>query len=108
MKNAEQYITNTLTSLQAQNYKNMEILIIDDGSTDESKQKVKEFCEKNAHTMKFKDMKRLIDANLEIANIRTEVDSKDKMYINTRIVMLPVVLSWLYKNVSITKLICIK
>lgn len=43
-------------------------------------------------------MKRLIDANLEIANIREDVDAKDKMYINTRMVMMPVVLGWLMKK----------
>ncbi len=43
-------------------------------------------------------MKRLIDANLEIANIREDVDAKDKMYINTRMVMMPVVLGWLMQK----------
>lgn len=45
-------------------------------------------------TLELKDMKRLIDANLEIANIRPEVDSKDRMYINSRMVMMPTVLGW--------------
>ena len=43
-------------------------------------------------------MKRLIDANLEIANIREDVDAKDKMYINTRMAMMPVVLGWLIQK----------
>lgn len=43
-------------------------------------------------------MKRLIDANLEIANIREDVDAKDKMYINTRMVIMPVVLGWLMQK----------
>ena len=45
-------------------------------------------------TLKFRDMKRLIDANLEIANIRPEVEFKDKMYINARMMMMPVILGW--------------
>jgi glycosyltransferase involved in cell wall biosynthesis len=49
-------------------------------------------------TLKIQDIKRLIDANLEIANIRPEVDSKDKMYINMRMIMMPIVLSWLVQK----------
>ena len=49
-------------------------------------------------TLQIKDMKRLIDANLEIANIRPEVGSKDKMYINARMAMMPAVLSWLVQK----------
>lgn len=49
-------------------------------------------------TLKFRDMKRLIDANIEIANLRPEVDSKDKMYINVRMFMMPVVLGWLVQK----------
>ena len=45
-------------------------------------------------TLNFKDMKRLIDANVEIANIRPEVELKDKMYINARMVMMPAILGW--------------
>lgn len=43
-------------------------------------------------------MKRLVDANLEIANIRPEVDSRDKMYINTRMILMPIVLGWLLQK----------
>lgn len=49
-------------------------------------------------TLQFKDMKRLIDANLEIANIRPEVESKDRMYINARMVMMPAILGWLVQK----------
>jgi len=49
-------------------------------------------------TLRIQDMKRLIDANLEIANIREDVDAKDKMYINTRMAMMPVVLGWLIQK----------
>lgn len=45
-------------------------------------------------TIQFKDIKRLIDANVEIANIRPEVALKDKMYINARMVMMPAILGW--------------
>lgn len=45
-------------------------------------------------TIKFRDIKRLIEANVEIANIRPEVAFRDKMYINARMVMMPVILGW--------------
>lgn len=46
-------------------------------------------------TLSFKDMKRLVDANLEIANLKPNVDSKDKIYINVRIALMPIILGWL-------------
>lgn len=46
----------------------------------------------------IRDMKRLIDANLEIANIRPEVESRDKMYINVRMIMMPIILGWLVQK----------
>ena len=49
-------------------------------------------------TLDIGDIKRLIDTNLEIANIRPEVDSKDKMYINARMIMMPIVLGWLVQK----------
>ena len=49
-------------------------------------------------TLNIGDMKRLIDANLEIANIRPEVDLRDKMYINARMIMMPIVLGWLVQK----------
>lgn len=55
-------------------------------------------------TLQFKDMKRLIDANVEIANLRPEVDKKDKMYINVRMLMMPVVLGWLAQKCIHNKL----
>lgn len=44
--------------------------------------------------LNLKDMKRLIDANKEIANLKPNVDKKDKLYINIRLAMLPALLSW--------------
>ena len=49
-------------------------------------------------TLTLSDMRRLIDANLEIANLRPDVDLRDKMYINVRMVMMPVVLGWLVQK----------
>lgn len=43
-------------------------------------------------------MIRLIDANLEIANIRPNVEFKDRMFINVRMCLMPAVLSWLVQK----------
>ena len=51
-------------------------------------------CTSITGTLKFRDMKRLIDANKEIANMKPEADLKDKMYINIRLAMIPATLSW--------------
>ena len=47
MRNAEQYIEHTLSSIKSQNYDNLEILIIDDNSSDCSRQKIDKFCKDN-------------------------------------------------------------
>ncbi len=46
-------------------------------------------------SLNIRDMRRLIDAHLEIANIRPGVDTKDKMYINVRMALMPAILTWL-------------
>lgn len=47
MFNTEKYISKCLDSLINQTYSNIEILVIDDGSTDSSKNIVNEYCEKD-------------------------------------------------------------
>ena len=44
--NAEQYIGATITSVMNQTYKDIEIIVIDDGSTDTSKEKINSFNDK--------------------------------------------------------------
>lgn len=51
-------------------------------------------CKSITGNLSFKDMKRLISANKEIANLKPTVNSKDKMYINIRMAMIPALLSW--------------
>ena len=51
-------------------------------------------CTSITGTLKFRDMKSLIDANKEIANMKPEADLKDKMYINVRLALIPATLSW--------------
>ena len=43
-------------------------------------------------------MKRLIGANLEIANLKPNVGIKYKIYINTRMAIMPVMLGWLIQK----------
>lgn len=45
--------------------------------------------------LNIRDMRRLIDAHLEVANLRPDVDTKDKMYINVRMALMPAILAWL-------------
>lgn len=45
--NVEMFLRETLESLQAQTLKEIEVILVDDGSTDGSPQIIKEFCERN-------------------------------------------------------------
>lgn len=45
--NAEKYIIRNLESLYRQNFKDMEVVVVNDGSTDSTKRKVKEFCSRH-------------------------------------------------------------
>ena len=44
--NKSAYITKTLDSIKNQNYQNYEVIIVNDGSTDNSKEVVENFIEK--------------------------------------------------------------
>ena len=45
--NSEEYIRESITSILNQTYKNFELIIIDDGSTDNSKEICKNFSKKD-------------------------------------------------------------
>ena len=47
--NRENYLRKTLISIENQTFKNFEVIVIDDGSTDSSFMISKEFCEKNTN-----------------------------------------------------------
>ncbi len=51
--NGEKWLLTSLKSLVAQTFKNFEILLIDDGSTDVSKKNCQSFVEKNTHAHYF-------------------------------------------------------
>ena len=51
-------------------------------------------CKSITGSIRFKDIHRVIDVNKEIANLRPNVDKRDKMYINIRLASLPALLSW--------------
>jgi len=52
--NAENFIVSTLNSVASQTYKNYEVILIDDGSTDNTKEIIKNFIKKYDHNNKFK------------------------------------------------------
>lgn len=45
--NVENYIEKCLASINAQLYQNIEVLVVNDGSTDNTEKKIREFCEKD-------------------------------------------------------------
>lgn len=45
--NVEKYLTRALKSVEEQTFKNFEVIIVDDGSTDKSVEIAEEFCKKN-------------------------------------------------------------
>ena len=45
--NSEEYVSESITSILNQTYKNFELIIIDDGSTDNSKEICKNFIKKD-------------------------------------------------------------
>ena len=47
--NVEKYISKTLKSLEAQTFKNFEVIIVNDGSTDQTKMIAGRFCKKNTN-----------------------------------------------------------
>jgi len=49
--NAEKYIRNTINSVLNQNYKNLEIILIDDGSKDNSKNIIEEYSKKYSNVV---------------------------------------------------------
>ena len=51
--NAEKYIAETINSVLSQTYKNWELIIVDDGSTDDTAKIVKAFCDKDDRIQYF-------------------------------------------------------
>ena len=45
--NVERYLSRALESVQNQTFKNFELIIVNDGSTDKSKEIAESFCDKN-------------------------------------------------------------
>lgn len=51
-------------------------------------------CESITGSIKFKDIHRMIEVNKEIANLKPNLDPRDKMYVNIRLASVPALLSW--------------
>ena len=51
--NKEKFIENTLKSIEPQMNKNVQLIIVDDGSTDDSKKKIKNFLKNKKYNFKF-------------------------------------------------------
>jgi glycosyltransferase involved in cell wall biosynthesis len=51
--NAEKFIAESIESVIAQSYNNWELLVVDDGSTDNSKRIIKDFCKKDERIKYF-------------------------------------------------------
>ena len=57
--NAEKYIKETIYSVLNQTYKDIEMILIDDCSTDDSAKKIKELCEQHSEIVYFKQIENL-------------------------------------------------
>ena len=70
--NREEFITKTMDSVISQTYKNWECLIVDDGSTDKSGEKIKEYCSKhpNIKYLHQENQERCIARNNGIQNAK--------------------------------------
>src|SRR5574344_1563354 len=88
--NSEKYINKTLDSIKCQTYKNIEIIIVDDGSTDDSINKILDYKQKNE--IDFRILKQY-NQNASIARNRALevatgdyvlfIDSDDELYCST-------------------------
>ena len=56
--NYQKYISKSITSVLNQNFKNFELIIIDDGSTDNSIKEIEKFTKKNKEIIFIKQKKR--------------------------------------------------
>lgn len=69
--NSEKYLYNTLKTVEKQSYKNIEVIIINDGSTDNSGKIIDEYCVRNSNfysiTLKNGGVSRARNKGLELA-----------------------------------------
>ena len=79
--NGEKTIINTLKSLINQTYYNIEIIILDNRSTDQTAQKIKNFIKRNKKKKKKIKIELIIDKKKEIFLIRKNFSYKN-IYIN--------------------------
>ena len=73
--NVEQYIRKCLDSLVNQTLQDIEIIVVDDGSTDSSASIIKEYCEKHKNIKYYKkengglSMHEILDYNMQLENM---------------------------------------
>lgn len=97
--NAEEYLKQCLTSLLKQTYKNFQIKIVDDGSTDRTSEIIKEFQKKNKNIIMFKK-----ENECNISKTRnfllSKITSKYFAFIDVDDFVEPTYLEELYSNIT--------
>ena len=69
--NGEKYLSQQLSSIAAQSYKDIELIICDDGSVDGTRKIIQEFAEKNSHTSYYFNSTNLgVNKNFEQAILK--------------------------------------
>ena len=80
MYNAEKYIGDALDSLLAQTFQNFELIVVDDGSTDNSRAVVESYADKFGGRLKLSRMKKNSGGATEPRNIGLELSRGEYLY----------------------------